>query len=246
MKSQRFVVAGDNHGDEEDGETKRALFDFISDFKPTLRIHTGDGFDFRNLRRGASDDERAHSLEDDWAMGADWLRTFFDGGKDNHFLRGNHDERLWHFAASATGLLRDYANDGIKRLQGILAKSRASMLPYDARLGVFRRGHLKAVHGYYAGLGAARRHAITYRNCLFGHTHGIDSAPVECDDGPAEARGVGCCCKLDMAYNYHQPAKLRHANAWCYGMLFEDGTYQLFQAVKINGRFYAAHAIETY
>ena len=61
-KPLRFVVAGDSHGDQVDAETERALFAFIADFKPQLRIHAGDNWDFRNLRRGASDDEKAHSL----------------------------------------------------------------------------------------------------------------------------------------------------------------------------------------
>lgn len=246
MKGRRFVVAADNHGDQEDAQTRAALFDFIKDFRPEIRAHAGDAWDFRNLRRGASDDEKAHSLEDDWEMGSDWVRTFFDGGKENHFLRGNHDERLWHFAVGATGLLRDYANDGIKRVEAVLAKSRAKMRPYDARLGVLPIGRLNVVHGYFAGISAARRHAITYGNCVFGHTHGADASPVECLNGPSEARGIGCCCKTDMGYNYHQPAKLRHCNAWMYCVLFPDGTYQLFQATKIGGRFYAAQDIKTY
>ena len=147
MKSaRRFVIASDPHGDEQDDETRKALFGFIKDFRPDIRIHGGDAFDFRNLRKGASDDEKAHSLEDDWTAGADWMREFFDGGKQNHFLRGNHDERLWKFADSATGLLRDYANDGIKRVTAIVKQSKAKMLPYDSRLGVLRIGSLKVVH----------------------------------------------------------------------------------------------------
>lgn len=245
-KPRRFVVAGDSHGDQEDPETRRALMEFVRDYRPQIRVHSGDAFDFRNLRRGASDDEKAHSLEDDWAMGTEFLRDYFDGGKENHFLRGNHDERLWHFAESATGLLRDYAHDGIKRVTNLASRCKAAMLPYDSRLGVLRLGHLKVVHGYFAGIGAARRHAIAWRHVLFGHTHNTDVSAVECDDGPAEARGIGCCCKIDMGYNQHQPAKLRHVNAWCYGHLFDDGTYQLFQAKKIAGRFYAATEVKQF
>ena len=237
---RRFVVASDSHGDQVDPDTERALFAFIADFKPQIRIHAGDIFDFRNLRRGASDDEKAHSLEDDWRMGSDFMRRFFDGGKENHFLRGNHDERLWHFAHSATGLLRDYAHDGIARVEKLVKKSRARMLPYDSRLGVLKLGALKVIHGYAAGIGAARKHAIVYRNVLFGHTHNCDVAGAESDEGVSEARGIGACCRLDMPYNAHQTGKLRHQNAFCYGLLFADGTYQLNQAKKIDGRFYVA------
>jgi hypothetical protein len=240
MVSRRFVAIADPHGDQIDPETARALFSFIADFKPEIRIHAGDNWDFRNLRRGASDDEKAHSLEDDWQMGTDFARRFFDGGKENHFLRGNHDERLWHFAESATGLLRDYARDGIKRVEATMKASRANMLPYDSRLGVLRLGALSVIHGYAAGISAARKHAIVYRNCVFGHTHNCDVAACESAEGIAEARGIGACCKLDMGYNAHLTGKLRHQNAFCYGLIFNNGTYQLNQAKKINGRFYVA------
>ena len=153
---------------------------------------------------------------------------------------------MWHFAHNASGLLRDYATDGIKRIERVVAQSKATMLPYDSRHGVLRLGHLKVIHGFFAGMGAARRHSIAYGNCLFGHTHSTDSAPVEHIDGPAEARGIGCCCKIDMGYNQHSVNKLRHDNAWCYGVLFPDGTYQLFQAKKINGHFYAAESVKCY
>lgn len=246
MSQVRFVVAADPHGDQHDPETRSALFSFIRDFKPAVRVHAGDNWDFRNFRKGASDDEKAASLADDWEQGADWLRTFFDGGKRNYFLRGNHDERLWKLAQSSTGVLRDYAQDGIKRAEGVVKRAQAQMLPYDSRRGVLRLGHLKVIHGYFAGMSAARRHSIAYGNCIFGHTHATDSAPVETIDGPAEARGIGCCCRIDMDYNQHSVNKLRHDNAWCYGVLFPDDTYQLFQAKKIGGRFYAAAGIKRY
>jgi hypothetical protein len=246
MKGQRFVVAADPHGDQQDPETRKALFSFIKDYNPQIRIHAGDNWDFRNLRRGASDDEKAASLVDDWDMGVDWMREFFDGGKTNHFLRGNHDERMWKFASNASGMLRDYANDGIKRIERVVAQSHATMLPHDSRLGVLRMGRIKVIHGFFAGVGAARKHGMVYGNCLFGHTHAVDLAPMESIDNPIESRGIGCCCKVDMDYNQHSANKLRHDNAWCYGLLFPDGSYQLFQTKKVNGSFYAAENIKQY
>jgi hypothetical protein len=77
MKFRRFVVASDNHGDMIDPIPSKALFDFLDDFKPEIRIHAGDNWDFRNLRKGASDDEKAHSLEDDWKSGCDFFEKFF-------------------------------------------------------------------------------------------------------------------------------------------------------------------------
>jgi len=53
---RRFVVIADNHGDMVDEVAGRALESFLSDFDPEVRVHAGDNWDFRNLRRGATDD----------------------------------------------------------------------------------------------------------------------------------------------------------------------------------------------
>lgn len=245
MKSERFVVATDTHGDMEDRPSTAALFDFIKDWRPTIRVHAGDAFDFRNLRKGASDDEKSASLAEDWEAGTEFLRRFFDGGKRNHFLRGNHDERMWDFRHSATGLLRDYASDGVKRIEQLISRARAKMLPYDSALGVLSLGKLNIIHGYHCGVGACRQHAAIYRNCLFGHVHTIESSPVAALE-PAEARSIGCLCIRDMDYANKKTGKLRWAQGFAYGLLFEDGTYQLFQARNINGSFYAASEVKVY
>ena len=244
-KPRRFVVASDNHGDMADATATAALFAFIEDYKPEIRIHAGDNWDFRNLRKGASDDEKAASLEDDWDWGARFLERFFKGGTTKVFLRGNHDERLWDFRESATGLLRDYAADGIKRVEALTRRLGVMMLPYDAELGIYELGKLTVLHGYHAGVGATRMHANIYGNSLFGHIHTIESAPVASRE-PAEARSIGCLCRRDMGYINRKTAKLRWAQGWAYGVLFDDGTYQLFQTRNIGGRFYAATEIKSY
>jgi hypothetical protein len=119
------------------------------------------------------------------------------------------------------------------------------MLPYDAELGIYELGKLTVLHGYHAGVGATRMHANIYGNSLFGHIHTIESAPVASRE-PAEARSIGCLCRRDMGYINRKTAKLRWAQGWAYGVLFNDGTYQLFQTRNIGGRFYAATEIKSY
>jgi hypothetical protein len=245
MKHQRFMVVGDNHGDQIDPVCERAVRDFIKDFKPQIRVHLGDNWDFRNLRKGASDDEKAASLSDDWDAGTQFMRSFFDGGKETYFLQGNHDRRMWNTAHSATGLVRDFANDGIKRIEAIVRQSRAKMLPYDAALGILTLGKLSVLHGYHHGVGACRQHANIYRNSVFGHIHTIESAPVPSLE-PAEARSIGCLCRRDMDYINAKTAKLRWGQGWAYGLVFDDGTYHLQQARNINGSFHAASDFKTY
>jgi hypothetical protein len=144
--------------------------------------------------------------------------------------------RIYDFRNSCTGLVRDYAADGIKRLEALARKCKARTYPYDSALGIMRLGKLNVVHGYHAGANACRQHANVYGNCVFGHVHTIESAPVAALE-PAEARSIGCLCIRDMDYVNKKTGKLRWGQGWGYGILFEDGSYHLQQARNINGKF---------
>lgn len=244
-KPKRFAIVADNHGDMQDDATVEAFFRFKKDFRPDIRVHLGDCFDFRNLRRGASDDERAGSLMDDWDAGMVFLDRLFEGAGENHFLLGNHDDRLWQYARSASGLLRDYAHDAIKRVEQKAKQHKAKLYPYDSALGICKIGHLSMVHGYHAGVNAARQHANVYGNVVFGHCHTQESAPVASLE-PAEARCIGCLCKRDMDYINSKTGKLRWAQGWAFGFVWPDGKYQLYLTRKIDGKFHCATDIRSY
>lgn len=155
-------------------------------------------------------------------------------------------ERLWDLTKVDGGPLFDHAELLIAGIQKKMNSLKATMLPYDARLGVLQIGHLRVIHGYFSGRNAATQHARIYGNCIFGHTHSQDIIPVESLDGPSVAMGTGCLCKIDMHYNARQPNKLRHQQGWVYGTLFDDGTYQAFQAKRIGDHFHAATEFKTY
>ena len=246
MKSRKFVDMADNHGDMIDPIAESAFFEFMADFKPDVVIHSGDNWDFRNIRRGATEDEKRESMGPDWEAGSDFFKRYFSYGSERHFLRGNHDERVYYLLHNCKGIHRDYAERGVKDIEMLCRARRVNMLPYDSRKGVLRIGHFTTIHGYHAGMGAANCHARIYGNCFFGHTHTQDVAPVPNLDGPAEARGIGCLCQIDMPYNQHQTNKLRHQQGWVYGELFSDGTYQAFQTKRINNSFYVAQSIKKY
>jgi hypothetical protein len=246
MKPRRFVIAGDNHGDMIDPEVESKFFDWLADWKPELRIHSGDLFDFRALRNGASQEEKAESMRPDYDAGMSFAKRFFAGGKEGYFLRGNHCERLWELRHKQDGALRDMAEKQCDEIGAHMRKWRVKMLPYDARHGVLRVGKMQVLHGYKSGINATRQHAMIYGNCIHGHDHAQGVAPVESLDGPSLAMGTGCLCYIDMPYNARQCNKLRHQQGWVYGLLFDDGTYQAFQAKRINGRFACANEIKSY
>ena len=61
-RGERFIAVADNHGEEIDQLVAEAVLNFINDYRPTIRIHLGDAFDLKNLRKGASDEEKMASL----------------------------------------------------------------------------------------------------------------------------------------------------------------------------------------
>lgn len=246
-KPKRFVAAADSHAAMINPKAEKAVLDFNADFKPEVRIHLGDAWDLQALRQGASPKEQEASIREDFAAAERFLSKFFKGGGENYYLEGNHDRvRVEHFAASRQSLVQEAAHKALSDMDYILRKCQCSVLPYDSRLGVLKLGHLKVVHGYAHGVSATQKHARVYGNVIHGHTHTIEAVAVENDDGPAEARSIGALCHVDQPYNSRQLNKLRHANGWAYGYLFEDGSYQIFQAREINGCFYASTNIKGY
>lgn len=228
---RKFALAFDNHGNEQDDAAVKAFFEFCKWFKPEIRVHGGDCFNFACLRKNASDEEKRESIREDVDAGIAFLKEF----KPTHFLRGNHDERMWDAVQCDDGKLADFAGylvDDIKEAIGS-----AQMLPYDKRAGVLRLGHLKVIHGYNSGITAARLAAQIYGSVVQGHCHTIDAYSI-----PGLERRIGrvagCLCHLSMTYNRAQAATLRQSHGWGYGLLLPSGDYVYWQAEQVDGRWF--------
>lgn len=246
MSGRRFVVVSDTHGDQIDPICEKAFWAWMRDYQPPIRIHGGDAWDMRPLRNGASQEEKAESMKEDYSAGLRFLQRLFDGGEENHLLLGNHDDRLWELTEKSDGPLKDFAEEKIKEIESNMKKLGVSIKPYDARLGVLRIGKMQVIHGYKSGINATRQHATIYRNVIHGHDHAQGIVPVENLDGPALAMGTGCMCRIDMPYNKRQCNKLRHQQGWVYGVIYDDGTYQAFQAKRVGNTFTVATNVKTY
>lgn len=236
MSLRRFLTCSDFHGDHHDPKTARAFLKFAELWKPDVKVFAGDLWDFRAMRRGASDEEKRDSLKRDYAEGLQFLKEF----SPDVFLLGNHDLRAWNLAESGNGLVSDFAAKLVEEIEEETKKLRCSVVPYHKRLGVYRLGDLSMIHGYAAGVGAVRKHAMVYGNCLHGHTHTIESATVE-RQSPVTARSIGALCARDMAYNAAQIGSLRHANGWAYGVVNDKtGAFQVWQAERVGDKFLCA------
>lgn len=246
MSLETFAKIGDNHGNAINEDLAEKFFEWLKDFNPKIRIHCGDVFNFAALRKKATDAERAEAIAPDYGAGTDFLKRFFDGGNTRRILRGNHDERIYNLAHSTTdAALQHYAGKMVTEIGVLSNKLRAPMLPYDSRLGVLEINGLRTIHGYAAGIGAARKFAMIYGTCAYAHTHSMDICPVEKWPEVAVAHGTGCLCEIDQPYNSTQPGKLRHENGWLYG--YTDGTRATyFQAKYKDGKIHVAENIKAY
>lgn len=227
MKAIRWAAAFDNHGDSADPAAVQSFKDFVGWWKPTVRIHGGDCWDFRWLRRSCSDEERAQSVSDDFEAGLDFCRWY----KPTVFLWGNHDDRLRRLLDATQGAQRELAGQWIDRIHVELKG--VQQFPYCKRNGVYRLGDTSFVHGYGHGVYTVRQHAAVYGNVVMGHIHAIDSARIA---GTEDRYGYssGCLCSLDMDYTRPNMGTLRHAHGWVYGVVV-NGRTVVWQAKQVGG-----------
>lgn len=237
-KLTRFVLVSDTHGDEIDRKAERMFFEFVRDYKPTIRVHMGDAFDFRCFRRKASDEERRGALLDDINAGI----AFMDEYKPTHWLRGNHDERLWDAIRSDDKRISDLCFPVRRDIEKSVGQ--AVTLPYCKRQGVMKLADYHLLHGYHAGVNACRAAGLIWGNVVMGHVHSFDSASIPGPD-KRTARSIGCLAKLDLDYNRATPATLRQANGWAYGVI-KDGKATIYDAEIRGGQVIIASDLRVY
>lgn len=230
MSFKKFIVGFDVHGASQDVKANEAFFKFVDIWKPDIRVCGGDLFDFRPLRKKASVEERGESMQADYDAGKGWLERF----EATHYLRGNHCERLWDLSQNGDGVLRDYANKGINEIEKLCKSLKCRMYPYDRREGMLKLGKLNVVHGFVAGVNAAKRTAQAYGSVLMGHGHGIQHVSIEGIENRM-GRMCGCLCKLDMDYVRASLASLIWRHGWAYGVISDSGLYHVWQAEDIKG-----------
>ena len=242
---KKFTIVSDIHGNMSDKLATNAALAFTKDFNPEIRIIAGDLWDFSAIRKGASEDERAISMREDFDAGASFADSFFLGGKENTLMLGNHDVRAYDLAESADAVKADLGHRMVKDIEYVAKRNKASLIPYDSRLGVVSIGHLNVVHGYHTGSSACASHSRIYGNVVFGHCHSIEAFSTP-GLNPQEARCIGCLCDLNPGYANRKTGKLRWSHGWVYGWVEDDGTYSIFQVRGINGKFTTATQITTY
>ena len=230
--TQRFIIAFDTHGDMADPGAVAVFKQFCDDWKPDIRIHGGDAFDFRPLRGGASAEEKNEGLTEDVEAGLDFLKWF----RPHHFLLGNHDYRLIRsITDAASGTLRDHCRLLHDSILDSLPDTQ--FIPYGKRQGVLQLGNFRVIHGYHSGIYSARMAAQLYGNVIMGHVHAPTYFESPHIDG-ATGYSSGSLCKLDMDYNIGHPNTLRQAHGFVYGVISPSGKTVPYASKCSDGVWY--------
>ena len=242
---KKFQIVSDIHGNVKDRRACNAAIAFSRQFNPDIRVIAGDLWDFAAIRKGASEDEQAISMREDFDDGKEFANAFFGEVSENVLMLGNHDIRAYDLRECTDAVKSDLGYRMVADIKALAFKHNAKLIDYDAREGVYEIGNLSVVHGFHAGMSACAAHARIYGNVVFGHIHSIESFQTP-GIKQKEARSIGCLCDLNPSYANRKTGKLRWSHGWAYGWLHDDGTYAIFQARGVNGKFYAPTDIKEY
>ena len=154
MSWKKFVVCGDSHGGLVCEIAKKKFLDFVANWKPAYRIHLGDLWDFSPLRRGASQEDKADGIADDYSAGIEFLNDY-----KPHFLTlGNHDDRIWmNSTHCADGILRERCNQLASASEEEFRKRKIKWVPYHvSKYLQMPEGGPKLIHGFRATMYPAK------------------------------------------------------------------------------------------
>lgn len=241
MIAYRWMSVSDTHGDQIDRGAWDAAMEFARHFKPDRRFMHGDHFDFRWLRKGASDEEKREGVLEDVECGISHISEWAPRKR----LEGNHDDRL------RRALEETHSGGPQRELARIIAEKIAKetpshdVVPYHKRHGFIDVGDHKLLHGYGSGIYMTRKHALAYGNCIIGHGHAVEIASSGRHDG-ATGYQSGCLCTLDMDYNRAHLGTLRQRHGFAYGVVTKAGRCIVWVAREDDGTWILPSELTTH
>lgn len=242
MGRLKFTACFDSHGKLIDKKASRPFLEFVKDFKPDIKIHGGDAWDFKCLMGKATRNDENDDFNKDYDAG--W--QFLDEYNPSVLLLGNHEYRLWKLLGDVRGIVRGYARELVGHIKYKCKQKKCRLIPYDARRGIYQLGNVQFLHGYGCGDNAAKFHAQVYGNCIFGHIHKFLMARAP-STKESIARSIGCLCKLDLDYMDSKPGKLQWEHGWAYGFVNEKtGKTQVFEARKTGSSWLLPTSFKEY
>jgi len=251
-KYELGIVLPDMHLPFEDAQTIRAVERYIADEKWDFYVNLGDFLDlncvssFAEKRPGEKEGQR---LVDDFVYASAFLDRHLECVRGRNrscrvtFLEGNHEERIERYGNLHTELKGladvprnlDFKTRGIKWVQS------------DSKGRLHREGKAFFLHGMYASVYHARRHADRFGvPVYYGHTHDVSefSRVLYGADKTIEAKSLGCLCSYDLTYLKGRPTNWQQAFGVFWVLpdgYFQEVTVRIFKHRFVgptNGKVY--------
>lgn len=215
-----YVVVSDVHVPYHSQQCTDAVAEFMADVRPHGIVIAGDFLDLLELSRHSAQSllklegkrvsttfAEANALLDQWQHAAG------PQCEDNHFIDGNHEDRIARWLAAGDNGV--WAGDDSVSIEGRL-KLRARGFTYHAgypSAGVMI-GKLWITHGRFCNKFHASKHLDFYRHSImYGHTHQPMVHYASSLNGQQVAIGLGHLADPDSeAMSY-----AARPNAWCNG-----------------------------
>jgi hypothetical protein len=251
MEVKRIVAAFDTHyGFERVGGQKKpihnskaigAMMAFVSDFKPDIFVHGGDGLDcgaVSHWNKGKRKSVEGLRLIEDAREARKGLiepiNSVLPKSAQKVYHLGNHEDWL-------EDLLEEYP--GLEGLVGVdemlgLTETGWTIIPQG---GVSKFGKLYFAHGdNVGGKHVAHQAVLDYeRSIRIGHHHTYQTfTKVSAIDISDSRTGVAvpCLCNRGPSYGRNKPN--RWVNGFLAGYIFPDGSFTDTVIVVVNGRFH--------
>lgn len=213
-----------------------AFFTAIDDLKPDIRVHLGDVFDFRKLRRRVSGKDLNSELKPDVAAGLAFLRRY----RPQVLTSGNHCWRLWETLKEGDSDAQELCAIYIERIDTALSAIGCKFVPYDVEHGwwQYRGVGPRFGHGYSCGIGSLRKHALCIGHCIIAHIHGPGHVAVERLDRAEAYSSGGLPDASEMNYARRCFATLAWRHSWIYGAIEDkSGQYVAWEVRKIGNKW---------
>lgn len=242
MAWEKSIFIGCSHGDLVDPKAVKVVKNFIDEWKPKHRVHLGDLFDFRSLRRGASPEERAEKMLPDYQAGIQLLEWY----RPQILTLGNHDYRIWRAAKETSNMALAEMLEGLcQRAEDDFRRLKIKWTPYGVgNYAQLPMGGVKLLHGYMSTISPAKSHYERYGDCILAHVHKPDYHEARHIDG-GKAYTVGTLADISkMTYADSYTAKLGWRQSFLYGLHnTKTGKWHAWSAVNDGGEWISPHGI---
>jgi len=216
MAWKGFIISTDTHGELICPDYRKRILQFCKDHPKARRFHLGDFLDLPQMRRGADDSDRAHSLREDIKAGIGFIREY----KPEVMTLGNHDHRLFLLAESSRESLEvDFARQLRDQILKELDLLGCKTLEYDCEKGWFEFAPNKLIgHGYVSSMYPAKVNCQHFGSTITGHVHCFDYHQLDNLDH-SESYVVGCGIgSIQQDYNRTHRRRLKHQVGFAYGV----------------------------